>query len=145
MKYRIVAGMAALALYAAAEPPPIGRLFTTPAERDSLDRQRETGGPGGAAPVQMAPAPAPELPPVQAAPALAPPPAPIVVSGIVTRSDGKSTVWINGVPQDDQPVATVDGVAPAVTVVLPSGQQATLKAGQGVDVTTGAVGDALQR
>lgn len=123
---------------AAAEPPRIGRLFTTPAERAGLDRLRDAGGrapdPGqaqGPVAVEAQPEPAPP-----------PPPEPIAVTGIVTRSDGKSVVWVNGVPQPDQAVTSSPGKTPAATVILPSGQKATLKAGQVVDVNTGAVGDA---
>lgn len=129
---------AAAAAHAAAEPPPIGRLFTTPAERASLDRLRDAGG--------RAPEPAqvqgPAVTEAQAAPAPPPPPEPISVTGIVRRSDGTSVVWINGVPQTDQAVSRTEGGTPAATVMLPSGQRATLKAGQAVDVNTGAVGDA---
>jgi len=126
--------LAALSLSAAAEPPRIGRLFMTPSERAGLDRLRDAGG-------RIEPPPAP-APPAEAgtAPLPPPPPPPMVVTGIVQRSDGKSTVWINNTPQDDQQVGAANG-APAVTVMLPSGQRATLKAGQAVDVATGVVGD----
>jgi hypothetical protein len=129
---------AAVAAHAAAEPPPIGRLFTTPSERVGLDRLRDAGG---RAP-EPAQAPGPAVTEVQAAPAPPPPPEPISVTGIVRRSDGTSVVWINGVPQTDQAVSRSAGGTPAATVTLPSGQRATLKAGQAVDVNTGAVGDA---
>lgn len=124
--------------YAAAEPPDIGRLFTTSAERAGLDRLRDAGG------RQAAPEPVQATAVVEAQPAPPPPPPPepISVTGIVTRSDGKSVVWINGTPQADQAVSTAPGATPSATVTLPSGQRATVKAGQAVDVTTGAVGDA---
>lgn len=130
--------LAATAAQAAAEPPVIGRLFTTPSERAGLDRMRDAGGQAPAA----APAEDPAAVEAQPAPAPAPPPEPIAITGIVTRSDGKSVVWINGTPQTDQAVSAAPGATPAATVTLPSGQQATVKAGQAVDVTTGAVGDA---
>lgn len=128
----------AAAGYAAAQPPYIGRLFTKPDERAELDRLREAGG-RKAAPAQPQAAATSEA---VTPPAPPPPPEPIAVTGIVTRSDGKSVVWINGTPQSDQPVSTAAGGTPAATVTLPSGQRATVKAGQAVDVTTGAVGDA---
>lgn len=130
--------VAAAAAEAAADPPVIGRLFTTPSERAGLDRLRDAGGQA------PAPAPAQDLSAVEAQPAPPPPPPPepIAVTGIVTRSDGKSVVWINGTPQTDQSVSAAPGATPAATVTLPSGQQATVKAGQAVDVTTGAVGNA---
>lgn len=137
---RLLAWMlaAAAAAQAAAEPPRIGRLFTTPAERAGLDRLRDAGG--RAPEPELAQGPA--VVEAQPAPAPPPPPEPIAVTGIVTRSDGKSVVWVNGVPQPDQAVTTARGGTPAATVTLPSGQQATVKAGQAVDVSTGAVGDA---
>lgn len=127
--------LAALALGAAAEPPRIGRLFMTPSERAGLDRLRDSGG-------RIEPPPAAPQAPVAGTEPLPPPPPPppMVVTGIVQRSDGKSTVWINNTPQEDQQVGATNG-APAVTVLLPSGQRATLKAGQAVDVATGVVGD----
>lgn len=126
--------IAALALPAAAEPPRIGRLFMTPSERADLNRLRDAGG-------RIEPAPAAPQAPVAGTEPLPPaPPPPMVVTGIVQRSDGRSTVWINNTAQDDQQVGTANG-APAVTVMLPSGQRATLKAGQAVDVATGTVGD----
>ena len=128
--------LAVLALSAAAAPPRIGRLFMSPSERAGLDRLRDAGG-RIEPPPAPAPAPAPEA---GAAPLPPPPPPPMVVTGIVQRSDGRSTVWINNTPQNDQQVGAANG-APAVTVMLPSGQRATLKAGQAVDVATGVVGD----
>lgn len=134
----LVAAAAQAGAQALAEPARIGRLFTTPAERAALDRLRDAGGRAPAPEQAQGPAgteaQAPAPPP--------PPPEPIAVTGIVRRSDGTSVVWINGVPQTDQAVSRAEGGTPAATVTLPSGQRATLKAGQAVDVTTGAVGDA---
>lgn len=130
--------VACAAAHAMAEPPAIGRLFTTPAEREGLDRLRDAGGQMPAPEQSQGAAVAEPQPPAPPPP----PPEPISVTGIVTRSDGKSVVWINGVPQADQAVSARPGRTPAATVTLPSGQRATVKAGQVVDVTTGAVGDA---
>lgn len=131
--------LAACTLHAYAEPPRIGRLFTTPAERERLDALRQSGG---QSPVAAQPAPVEEVQPPAPPP---PPPEPMVVTGIVTRSDGKSVVWINDTPQPDQTVTRSAGRTPAAVVTLPSGQRATIKAGQALDVTTGAVGDAPRR
>lgn len=134
MKRWLLLLLAVLALRAGAEPPHMGRLFMSPSERAGLDRLRDAGG-------RIEPPPAPPPPPAAGTEPLPPaPPPPMVVTGIVQRSDGKSTVWINNTPQDDQQVGAANG-APAVTVMLPSGQRATLKAGQAVDVATGVVGD----
>ncbi|HTT08739.1 MAG TPA: hypothetical protein VMH34_08105 [Gammaproteobacteria bacterium] len=67
---------------------PLGRLFTTPAEREELQRLRTAppvvAKPGPPpAPVAEAPAPPPEVPPV-------------TVNGVVVRSHGEGTAWVNG-------------------------------------------------
>jgi hypothetical protein len=69
----------------------------------------------------------------------------VSVSGLVRRSDGESTVWVNGKPTDG---ATVDGLKVRVT----AGQQAAvivhepergrtvrLKVGQRADILTGRI------
>jgi hypothetical protein len=70
--------LAACCLWAAcaANAAELGTLFFTPAERDQLDRMRRGE---------------PEVP---AAVAAGKP----RVTGFVRRSDGRNTVWINGVP-----------------------------------------------
>ena len=72
----------ALALPASAQDAttPLGRLFFTPERRQALDRQR-----------QLAP---PERPELSADPTL-------TINGVVTRSGGKRTVWINGIAHDE--------------------------------------------
>jgi hypothetical protein len=63
--------------------PPLGRLFLTPVERLAIDQRRQ----GKVAPVErMFVGPTP-------------PPAPRVVTGIVRRSDGRHTVWVDGEPR----------------------------------------------
>lgn len=131
--------MLLLPAQALAEPPLIGRLFTSPAERATLDSLRSASG--RPAPVGQASAEPAAPPPDYAEPP--PPPEPVVVTGIVKRSDGRSTVWINNAPQQDAAVQrTGPAGAATVTVPLPGGQQATVKAGQQLDVTTGEVRDA---
>jgi hypothetical protein len=66
----LVAGTAAMAA-------DLGTLFTTPAERERLDRLRRGD------PVQVAPGASTGQ---------------RAVTGYVKRSDGRSTVWIDGVP-----------------------------------------------
>ncbi|MBI2311783.1 MAG: hypothetical protein HYU77_04675 [Betaproteobacteria bacterium] len=70
----------------------------------------------------------------------------ITINGLVQRSDGKSIVWINGVPQVAGQQASGAGLAgkPAsaasVPVIVPgSGKTLSLKVGQSVDVSTSAV------
>ncbi|MGH8580510.1 MAG: hypothetical protein ACREVK_10465 [Gammaproteobacteria bacterium] len=75
----------------AAKGAELGRLFTTPQERAALDELRREGPKPVAAPEKVAP-------PVTSEPApAAKPPQPITVNGLVRRSDGANTVWVNGV------------------------------------------------
>lgn len=79
----------------------LGRLFFTPQERSAMDHRRYAPGPEAK---------------VEAAPALAPgpvkPSAPNVVTleGYVSRSDGHSTTWVNGVPRNDHLQLNPNGV-----------------------------------
>jgi hypothetical protein len=80
-----IALLAALALAAALSPPApaeeeLGRLFFTPERRQTLDRQRQLN-------IQEQQE-APEDPT-------------LTINGVVTRSSGKRTVWINGVAQNE--------------------------------------------
>lgn len=71
---------ALLAGAGAAGAQDIGRLFFTPQQREDLDRRRNTATPETtAAPVESE----------------------LTVNGRVTRSSGKATTWVNGVPQYD--------------------------------------------
>ena len=75
----------------------------------------------------------------------------MTVSGVVRRSDGESTVWVNGKPVDG---ATADGLKVRVT----AGQQAAvivhepaqghtlrLKVGQRADILTGRIEEGYER
>ena len=73
--------------------PVLGRLFTAPDERIRLDRDRAS------APAVATAAPAQQVaPPVVAA--APPPPAPQRLTGVVRRSDGRATVWIDDEPRE---------------------------------------------
>jgi hypothetical protein len=106
-------------------------LFFTAAERASLDEMRKR-------PVV---APPPE--------AVPPPPLPeyVTLNGVVRRSDGTATVWLNEKPVQGQRsaeglvIAPVRAGAPAnVTVRLPeTGRSVELKVGQQLEVTSGQV------
>jgi hypothetical protein len=78
----------------------LGRLFFTPAERAELDRQPRTG----AAPAHSAPR---------------------VLNGVVRRSDGSATVWIDGQPQTRRLVGTE-----RIPVATPDGQTHRLRVGE---------------
>jgi hypothetical protein len=135
----LLALFAALALPgfgAAAGTEPIGRLFSTPAERANLDKLRQLGEKAGAA--------VEEKPDLNAAP-----PEPereqITVDGFVRRSDGKSTTWVNGKPQHGAEISQGITVlqrrakAPRISVLLRSGRRLDLKAGQTFDIGTSKV------
>lgn len=69
----------------------------------------------------------------------------ISLNGIVRRSSGKTTVWINQLPQHEN--ETPQGVAmqpgktskPSAVLLLPSGKKVDLKAGQTFDAARGKV------
>ena len=120
-------------LLAAALPAPaaaqeLGRLFFTPERREALDRQRQFN--------------LPERREIPEDPTL-------TIDGVVTRSSGKRTVWINGVPQDD--ARTESGVAitpgranPGKVVVRPEGGPAAkASVGDTVNRSTGETADLL--
>ena len=106
----------------------LGRLFFTPAQRTALEEARRKNT---RAEVQAAEKP------------VRPPLRNVTVTGVVRRSDGESTVWVNGKPVDG---TTDDGLRVRVTagqqaaVIVPIPRRATpeLKAGQR-DILTGRI------
>lgn len=99
-----------------------GRFFFTPQERAALNAQRNKSiglGTGGE---------------------------PITINGLVARSSGKSTVWINNIPQSNHEAAggvAIIGKQPAggkVTVRLPdSAKPIGMKVGQTLDTGSGQI------
>lgn len=136
----LLSAAAAWPLAAPAQSIHFGRLFTTPSERQRLDALRMGGASAASGQTAVV------LPDATAIPAPPPPPpAPLTVNGVVRRSDGRTTVWINQSPQTGGAVKTAPGTRqPTVAVPLPNGGQAQAKPGQQVDPTTGAVHDATQ-
>jgi hypothetical protein len=144
MKRRTFLLAALAALPALAQELPLGRLFTTPAERQRLDSLRAGGGTPAAPAGPSAPMPTPEAQPAAPAPP-PPPPAPLTVNGIVRRADGRDTVWINNEPQQGQNIAPAGArKQPGVRVTLQNGSTVILQPGQQVDPVTGAVRNADQ-
>jgi hypothetical protein len=132
-----------LAAAATSAPAPaqerLGRLFFTPAQRASLDVARSQ---------RARTALATEKPEQEAAPV----PQTITYSGVLRRSDGKTTVWINNQPVQDREsagaAAIVGRVRPdgSVTLQVPqSGRSVTLKPGQSVELLSGAVEEGYSR
>jgi hypothetical protein len=133
----------ALAAAATSVPAPaqerLGRLFFTPAQRASLDVARSQ---------RARAALSTEKPEQEAAPV----PQTITYSGVLRRSDGNTTVWINNQPVNDREsagaAAIVGGVRPdgSVTLQVPqSGRSVILKPGQSVELLSGAVEEANSR
>lgn len=100
----------------------IGRLFFSPGERATLDQIRQKSSGNTISPTEQ-----------------------ITLNGIVRRSSGKNTTWINRLPQHEneapQGVAVQQDPAskPSALLLLPSGRQVNLKAGQTFDTTKGKV------
>ena len=95
----------------------LGRLFFTEQHRQDLDRRRQANIQEAAVVVEST----------------------VTVNGQVSRSSGRSTTWINGVPQE----SARKPVDPA-RVTLPGGEGApsvTLKIGQTLDKIRGEIRD----
>lgn len=118
----------AMATLAEAQPPQLGRLFSSPEERAQLDASRSGAPPAGAIQVQVAPPPPP------------PPAPPMELNGLVQRSSGRSTVWLNQAPQQE-PHNQVSN-AGQLTLRLSNGQVVLLKPGQQYDPASGTVMEA---
>ncbi|WP_334190550.1 hypothetical protein [Noviherbaspirillum sp.] len=132
--FLLAASIAAHATLACgAEPEVLGRLFYSPAERAALDKLRRDGPPAPSEPDRK--------------PAAQPEDALLTVNGIVKASSGRSTTWINEVPQDGRTrsqgvlVAGERSGQAAVTLELESGKRVRVKPGQTVDRATGVVRD----
>jgi len=106
----------ALAAGATAAAEPLGRLFFTPEQRATLESLR------------LAPATAAATATDR-----------IKVDGIIQRSGGPTTVWINGVPQTAAPGSVAPSGragAPAVEVTVPAkDERVRLKVGQSIELT----------
>jgi len=95
----------------------LGRLFYSPQERQELDRRRQSDVVEPEAVVENL----------------------VTVNGQVTRSSGKTTTWINGVPQDD----THRGRDPGRVAVDGGTSRVPIKVGQTLDRSRGQVSDTL--
>lgn len=100
---------------------PIGRLFFSPDERATLDRMRQKNGGVATSSAQ------------------------VTLNGLVRRSRGKTTAWVNQIPQPEH--GNTSGItvlkstarSPVVPLQLPSGKQVHLKPGQTFDTTKGKI------
>ncbi|MES2161595.1 MAG: hypothetical protein V4476_10600 [Pseudomonadota bacterium] len=147
-RLRVAALLAAGLALPAAAAPTLGRLFATPAERAEMESHRGSSAalmpqtevqPAQGSPMadpNALPADTPAAPP--AAPA--PPPA-LVMNGVLRSSSGRSTVWLNNVPQSGAQNHFANRGGSALTVTLPSGKRIVLKPGQRYDLGEGRIKD----
>jgi len=123
MKLLLASALAAAAILpTAAAAQELGRLFFTPEQRQTLDARRK--------------ARVPDKPAAAAAPQMR-------LDGYVKRSDGRSTVWVNGETTDDAPriPATTDGRLPVH--VGETGARVGLKPGETLDRGSNEVRDII--
>lgn len=122
----------------------LGRLFHTPEQRAQMDLARVKRDQRLPVSSETEPAAAP----------IAQGPDVVTYSGVVRRSDGKSTVWINGKPVNERnrignaSEVNVLGVRRdgAVSVAIPQAdRRASLKVGQSLDVTSGRIEESYAR
>lgn len=118
-----------LAHLAAASAEELGRLFFTPGQREALDARRKARVPDKPAAAVVA-SPTTRL------------------DGYVKRSDGRSTVFVNGQPllEGTPEAPSVDPERRGGRVSVPTsegGARYVLKPGQSVDMGTGQVRDVL--
>lgn len=127
----------------------IGRLFTTLAERSALNQQRleaQFARPEVETvqePVQPEDAGAPQSPMLST----------LRIDGVVRRSRGPATVWVNGahvergvVSREGLRVEASRRAGAGVQVKLPSGLRSIrLKPGQAIDVATGTLVETFER
>lgn len=117
----------ALASAGSAWAAPLGRLFMTPERRAILERQRQLN-------IQ-------EVQTIEGST--------VTLDGVVTRSSGRSTVWVNQRPQNENAIGT--GVTAVVSpknpgrVVVTPGEEApaSLKVGESINRGTREKTDAL--
>ena len=136
-----------------AEAQRLGRLFTTSGERSTLDDIRLQAGLPQTAP-EAEPEPAPEAPAaVQVTAPEGPSISRLVINGVVRRSRGPSTVWINGdlverggSSREGVSVESIRGAAGSVRLRLPSGAgTVALRPGQQIDIDSGTLLEAYEK
>lgn len=123
MRYApLLAGLICLAGAAeAATPEPLGRLFLTPERRAALERQRQLNIRETQQVIEGAT---------------------LTITGVVQRSGGKSTAWVNGAPQGEGDAAAgvhvdLDRSNPGrATVIAGEETPAPLKVGEGINRAT---------
>ena len=126
--FHILVVMTAMLLWCASNSAePLGRLFFTPAQRNTLDAGKQLAKPRQAAPSG---------------------PRAAMLNGVVTRSDGESTVWVNGhsLSRSGSTNASASHSDPAAARVelQGAGGRVKLKVGQRFDRSTGKVQESYE-
>ncbi|MFZ4536567.1 hypothetical protein [Propionivibrio sp.] len=109
---------------ACAGAEPLGRLFFSPDERTLIDQERQKSSGSTVSATGH-----------------------VTLDGLVRRGSGKTTAWINGLPQNETSQGvTVQGpaVKPSTLLMLPSGKQIRLKPGQSFDTAKGRVREGFE-
>lgn len=108
---------------------PMGRLFFTPAQRGTLDAGKPLERPKGTPPRVRGPRS-------------------LTVNGIVTRSDGASTVWVNGSATDasrrSSRAVSATSSDPVTARVQTSGTSTRLRVGQSLNRATGKITESYE-
>lgn len=127
MKHILILSSCVLSFAAQTEPlaEPMGRLFHTPEQRALLDNARKTTPMNVGGEVETPNTPT------------------FTLKGIVTRSDGKRSVWMNGHIEHDA-VQSKGQERNQTQVQLPGGE-VKLKVGQRIDPATGQVVENYRR
>lgn len=114
INYIVAAAILCAALPVSAER--VGQLFFSPEERKLLDRQRQNPSPVYSATGTT-----------------------ITLNGVVQGSSGKTVIWVNGTPHDQQ---LTTNVTQSVPIRVPeTGQSIQLKPGQTYNTVSGQVSD----
>jgi len=118
----------------------LGRLFFTPEQRARLDASRREA---------LANLNRPAAPLAPAAPKAAPPKV-VTLQGVVKRSDGETTVWVNGKAVNarfgDSDIGAGSIARDSVGIDLPgTKRRVRLKVGQSMEATSGTIEEGYRR
>lgn len=120
---RALLGLVCLSLLPAAQAQQLGRLFFTPEQRQSLDARRKARLPDKPAPALASPT--------------------MRLDGYVKRSEGRSTVWVNGETTDDASRIPSGSDDRLPVHVGDTGGRVPLKPGETLDRGTNEVRDVI--
>lgn len=144
MMIRTMIAVAVLLACGSAGAAELGRMFFTPAQRAALDAARKQN-------IRVEIGNEEEERPAPAAPAAAAPlPQTVRFNGMIQRSDGKSTVWLNNKPVTDQSAGglniTTSRTDARVRLTRPDGGRSMdLKVGQTAEMVSGTIEETYQR